>query len=109
MDRIRLVMSTFPNVEQARQIGALALENQAIACVNLIPSVESIYRWEGKVESAVEVLAIFKTTESAYSSFAIWLAAVHPYDTPEIVAVDPADVDARYREWILASVADHAR
>lgn len=109
MENVRLVLCTFPDAEKARQIGTLAVANQAIACVNLIPGVESIYRWEGKVESSVEVLAIFKTTVSAYPAFAAWLADAHPYDTPEIIGLDPADVDSRYRSWLIESTAIDAQ
>ncbi|MFU8892533.1 MAG: divalent-cation tolerance protein CutA [Luteolibacter sp.] len=109
MDHVRLVLCTFPDAEQARQIGTLAVKNQAIACVNLIPGIESIYRWQGKVESSREVLAIFKTTDAAYPAFAAWLATAHPYDTPEIIAIRPSEVDPRYLGWIVESVADDAR
>jgi periplasmic divalent cation tolerance protein len=96
-------------MEQARQIGTLAIENQAIACVNLIPGVESIFRWQGKVESAAEVLAIFKTTAAAYPEFVSWLGGIHPYDTPEIIALDPADVEPRYLNWLNESVVTNAQ
>jgi len=109
MENVRLVLCTFPNAEQARQIGTLAVENQAIACVNLITGVESIYRWQGKVESAAEVLAVFKTTASAYPAFAAWLAGAHPYDTPEIIALDPAHVEPRYLRWLEENVAVDAQ
>lgn len=105
MENARLVLCTFPDAEKARQIGTLAVENQAIACVNLIPGAESIYRWEGKVESTTEILAIFKTTTTDYPAFATWLANAHPYDTPEIIALDPADVDSRYLAWLVESMA----
>jgi len=109
MDHVRLVLCTFPDAEKARQIGTLAVGNQAVACVNLIPGVESIYRWQGKVESATEVLAIFKTTAAAYPAFASWLATVHPYDTPEIIALDPCDLEVRYRNWLFDNIANDAR
>ncbi len=109
MESTRLVLCTFPNVETARQIGTLAIENQAIACVNLLPGTESIYLWEGKVESSLEVLAIFKTTSQAYPAFADWLARQHPYDTPEIIGIEPANVDPRYSDWLEACVKLHAQ
>ncbi len=61
-ETVRIVIATFPNIECARQIGTLLIEKQLAACVNLIPAVESIYLWQGKMESATEVLAFFKTT-----------------------------------------------
>jgi len=108
MDDVRLVLCTFPDADKARQIGTLALENQAIACVNLIPGVESIFRWQGKIESATEILAIFKTSRAAYPRFATWLAANHPYDTPEIIAIHPTELNPRYHQWLLESIAESA-
>jgi periplasmic divalent cation tolerance protein len=105
MSEIRLVLCTFPDAVTARQIGTLAVENQVAACVNLVPGVESIYRWEGKVECATEVLGIFKTTAATWPMLAEWLREKHPYDTPEIMAIDPTEVDARYHDWVLNNVA----
>ncbi len=62
MDEVLIVFCTFPDVALARQIGTALVEKQLAACVNLIPAVESIYRWQGRVESSTEVLAVFKTS-----------------------------------------------
>ena len=99
-----LVLCTFPDLERARQIGTLLVEKQLAACVNLLPGVESIYRWEGKVEAAGEVIAIFKTTREAFSGFRDALAESHPYEVPEIIALKPEDVASSYAAWIAASV-----
>ena len=99
-----LVLCTFPHRERARQIGTLLVEKQLAACVNLIPGVESIYRWEGKVEAAGEVLGIFKTTPGAYPQFKAALSEAHPYEIPEIIAVKPEDVAPSYAAWVAASV-----
>ena len=99
-----LVLCTFPDLEKARQIGTVLVEKQLAACVNLLPAVESIYRWEGKVEQASEVLGIFKTTREAYPRFREELAEAHPYDVPEIVALNPEDVAGSYARWVGESV-----
>ena len=99
-----LVLCTFPDVEKARQIGTLLVEKQLVACVNLLPAVESIYRWQGKVEHAAEVLAIFKTTEEGWPVLERELAALHPYEVPEIVALKPEQVAAGYAKWVGESV-----
>ncbi len=104
MSDVRLILCTFPDGGQARQIGTALVERQLAACVNLIPAVESIYRWQGKVETAAEVLAIFKTTAAALPEFEKTLAALHPYDVPEIIALSPEQVSRPYREWILGQV-----
>ncbi len=81
------------------------MERQLAACVNLVPAVESIYRWEGKVETASEVLAVFKTTRAAFPAFQQALTELHPYEVPEIIAVSPDQVAEPYRAWVLNNVA----
>ncbi len=105
MSELRIVLCTFPDADVARQIGTSLVEKQLAACANLVPGVESIYRWQGKTESATEVLVIFKTTAAAYPAFAAALAEAHPYDVPEIIALEPAAVAGSYLDWCLQSVA----
>ena len=99
-----LVISTFPDIEKARQIGTALVESQLAACVNLVPAIESIYRWQGKVTTDSEVLAVFKTTAIALSAFEAKLRALHPYEVPEIVAIKPEHVSERYEWWLFESV-----
>ena len=106
MSDVFLVFCTFPDSEQARQIGTLLVERQLAACVNLLPAVESIYRWQDEVASATETLAIFKTTAAAYPAFADTLAELHPYDVPEIVAIKPAQIAAPYAMWLRSVCSD---
>ena len=104
MSEVLLVLCTFPDVEKARQIGTVLVEKQLVACVNLLPGVTSIYRWEGKIEEAGETLAIFKTTRAAWVVLEEELAALHPYDVPEIVAIEPAALSAAYAAWVERAV-----
>jgi len=104
MNDLYLVFCTFPTLESARQIGTLLVNTQLAACVNLCPQVESIYRWKGEVETATEVLAIFKTTAEAWPMFQERLTALHPYETPELVAQRPAEVNGSYAAWVVESV-----
>ncbi|HYF34019.1 MAG TPA: divalent-cation tolerance protein CutA [Prosthecobacter sp.] len=104
MTDLLLVFCTFPDIEKARQIGTILTESQLAACVNLCPAVESIYRWQGKIETGTEVLAIFKTTEAAFSAFEVRLRELHPYEVPEIVALRPCQVSGPYAEWVRAEV-----
>ncbi|RYD29400.1 MAG: divalent-cation tolerance protein CutA [Verrucomicrobiaceae bacterium] len=99
-----LVISTFPDEEKARQIGTLLVEKQLAACVNLLPGLTSIYRWQGKVESAREVLAIFKTTAAGFPALRDELLSLHPYDVPEVVGLRMEDVSEAYGRWIMAEV-----
>ena len=104
MNDILIVLCTFPDLGKARETGTALVEAQLAACVNLIPAVESIYRWEGKVETAAEVLALFKTTPSAWLRFESRLLELHPYDVPEIVVLKPDQVAESYARWIVKSV-----
>lgn len=105
METVRVVLCTFPTAEAARQIGTALVEKQLAACVNLIPAVESIYRWQGKVESAAETLAIFKTSAAVYPDFERALTGLHPYEVPEIVSLEPSAVADSYAGWVLAQTA----
>ena len=104
MESVRLVLCSFPDIDSARQIGTLLVERQLAACVNLLPSAESIYHWQGKVELAPEVLALFKTTEALWPEFEQALAEAHPYEVPEIIAIRPDAVAGPYRAWLLESL-----
>lgn len=104
METIRIVLCTFPSAEAARQLGTLLVVKQLAACVNLIPAAESIYLWQGKVEQATETLAIFKTTTAVFPEFERELAALHPYDVPEIIAIEPTAVAETYARWVMAEV-----
>jgi len=105
---IRIILCTFPHAELARQIGTTLVEKQLAACVNFIPAVESVYRWQGRVETATEVLAIFKTSAAALPAFQQALTELHPYEVPEIIALEPAAVAAPYQAWLLAQVIGDA-
>ncbi len=96
-----IVLCTFPDVETARQISTEIISSNLAVCVNLIPGVESIYRWEGKIEQASEMLAIFKVTAAEFKELENALLEKHPYDTPEIIAISPDQVSEGYLKWVL--------
>lgn len=103
-ENILIVLCTFPDAAKARETGTALVESQLAACVNLIPAIESIYRWEGKVETSAEVLALFKTTPEAWPRFESRLRELHPYDLPEIVALRPEQVAESYARWVGENV-----
>jgi periplasmic divalent cation tolerance protein len=105
MSEIRLVFCTFPDAASARQIGTALVEKQLAACVNLIPAVESVYRWQGRLETAAEVLAVIKTSAAAFPAFERELARLHPYEIPEIIAIEPAAVAENYASWLLGGLS----
>jgi len=102
----RIVLSTFPDPDQAAAIARILVEEQLAACVNLLPGVRSIYRWQGAVESATETLAIIKTTAGRYDALASRLVSLHPYEVPELIAVSPVAGHAPYFAWIAASTLE---
>lgn len=104
MNDLLIVFCTFPDIGKARETGTALVKSQLAACVNLIPAIESIYRWEGKIETSAEVLAIFKTTPTAWPLFESRLKELHPYDVPEIVALRPEQVAESYARWVTHSV-----
>jgi periplasmic divalent cation tolerance protein len=95
-----IALSTFPDVETAREISRELMGSALVACVNIIPAVESIYYWKEKVETSAESLAIFKLTAACYSEFESRLRSLHPYDVPEVVRLNIAGGSADYLHWI---------
>jgi periplasmic divalent cation tolerance protein len=95
-----VVLCTFPDMETARRIGRMLVEEGLSACVNVLPGMQSVYQWEGKVESAEEALAMMKTTEKAYPRLEAMLKKLHPYETPEIVALPVKWAEEGYEKWV---------
>jgi periplasmic divalent cation tolerance protein len=104
MDReTLLVCSTFPEIETARRIAQQLVTERLAACANIIPAVESIYRWQGKIENAPETLVLFKTTAARYEALQNKLKSLHPYEVPEIICLRIADGLPEYLRWVSES------
>ena len=101
MTDVLVVLCSFPKMEVARQIGTHLVERQYAACVNILPSVQSIYQWEGKLCEEQEVMAVIKTTREAFSTLSRELSSMHPYDEPEIIAMPVADGSSGYLSWVM--------
>ena len=102
-DGMMLVFCTFPEMGKAREIGSAIVSEGLAACVNLIPLVESIYLWDGKLQSENEVLAVFKLRSDVFASLEAALTERHPYEVPEIVGVAVDQVSAGYLAWVRDS------
>jgi periplasmic divalent cation tolerance protein len=102
-DRFCLVLVTAPDLKNARALAKAALTARLIACANLIPKIESHYRWQGKVETSSEVLLLIKTTKAQLSALEKLVLARHPYDTPEFVVVSFAAGSQKYLTWLAGS------
>ena len=100
----RIILTTAGSEEEARKIARHLVENRLAACVNLIPRAESIYRWQGKVESAWEWLLLIKTTEERYSAVRDAIGEIHSYEVPECVVISIEDGSASYLRWLGEAV-----
>ncbi len=101
-----LVVVTFPSTEVARSISSVLVEEKLAACVNLLPGAESVYRWQGRVEVASEVVGLVKTTGSMLDELKQRYLSLHPYEVAEFVVVDLAGGSAAYLDWLRASVGN---
>ena len=100
----RLVLTTCGSLEEARHIAQELVERRLAACVNIVPQIESIYRWKGEVESATEWLLLIKTTAAAFEGLRNAILKLHSYDVPECVAIALEDGSPAYLDWIANSV-----
>ena len=100
----RIVLSTAGSEDEARKIARHLVDNRLAACVNIVPQIESIYRWREKVESSSEWLLIIKTTAARFPAVRDAVRELHSYDLPECVAISIEDGNANYLEWIGQSV-----
>lgn len=101
----RIVLTTCGKPEDADRIARALLDRRLAACVNILPGVRSLYRWQGKIEEDSELLLVIKTTAAAVETLKTAVAAMHPYEVPELVVLPIEDGAARYLEWIAANVA----
>jgi periplasmic divalent cation tolerance protein len=100
-----VVLCTCPDLALAEQLAGGLVEAGLAACVNILPQIRSIYRWDGKLQNDLEVLLIVKTTGAAYPGLERWLLENHPYDVPEVLALPvTAGADA-YLSWLTESSA----
>ena len=104
----RIVLSTAVSEEEARNIAQHLVERRLAACVNIVPQIESIYRWEGKVESSREWLLLIKTTAERFAAVRAAIQELHSYDLPECVALAIEDGSSGYLQWLENSVRVNA-
>jgi periplasmic divalent cation tolerance protein len=98
------VFITAPDKEEASRLADVLVERNLAACVQILPAMESVYRWQGKIERQPEVLLIAKTVAARFAELEREVRALHSYETPEIVAVPLTALSEPYREWLNASV-----
>ena len=98
--KILLALSTFPDAETARRISNELVKEKFAACANILPTIESIYRWKEKIETGSETLVLFKLGEDGQSVFQQKLRSLHPYEIPEIIFVPISSGLPEYLRWV---------
>jgi periplasmic divalent cation tolerance protein len=101
MTDVLLVFCTCPDAVVAERLARGLVDERLAACVNILPEIRSIYRWEGKVQNDGEVLMMVKTTRSVYPALENWLGQHHPYDVAEILAVPVHAGSGNYLDWVV--------
>ena len=99
-EQVLLALSTFPDAKTARRISNEVVTEKLAACANILPDIESIYRWKAKIETANETLVLFKVSENRYEQFQNRLRSLHPYEVPEIVCVKIDNGLPEYLRWV---------
>ena len=98
-----LALSTCPNLEVARELATALVEQGLAACVNIVPGVESIYRWQGKIVQDGELLLLIKTQSKVLDALRRSLRTLHPYEIPELITFEIGDGLQEYINWITTS------
>ena len=102
MSQTLLVITNCPDEAAANAIALAVVEARLAACVNILPRVQSVYRWQGVVESATEIPLFIKSTAAGYPALEAAIRRHHPYETPEIIAVPVAQGLPAYLNWVAA-------
>jgi periplasmic divalent cation tolerance protein len=101
-----MAVTTVPTVEAARALVRSLVERRVVACGTIVPGAVSIYRWQGAIEEAGEVVVLLKTTVGRWPALREALPALHPYEVPELVAVPIAGGHPPYLDWLSAETGD---
>jgi periplasmic divalent cation tolerance protein len=102
-----VVLMTAGSREEAARLAEMLVGSRLAACVQIMPEMESVYHWQGRVERAPETLLLAKTTAENFAELEREVRAIHSYETPEIVALPVTAVSAPYLEWLTANVLYH--
>lgn len=100
----QIVLSTCPDAATARTIATALVERGLAACVNIVPGIESVYRWQGAIEQESELLLLIKSRADAYAALEQAILELHPYELPEVIAVPLSTGLPAYLGWIDANL-----
>jgi periplasmic divalent cation tolerance protein len=101
-----VVFSTCASPEEAERIARRLVDARLAACVNIVPGIRSIYRWQGNVEDAAEQLLVIKSSRAAFPALCAEIEKLHPYEVPEILALPVVDGSEKYLSWLAAEVGE---
>lgn len=104
-DKAILVLTNVPDRALAMALARALLDRRLAACVNIGQPVESIYHWRARIETGKEIPVVIKTRSALYSNVEAAIRKLHPYDTPEIIAIPVSDGNSRYLAWLAAETA----
>lgn len=100
MPQAIMVLTNVPDADVGQAMARALVEQRVAACVNILPGVQSVYRWQGQVEEAVEVTLLAKTVSSRYAELEAAIKSLHPYEVPEIIALPIVDGLPSYLDWV---------
>lgn len=100
-----LCLTTCPDAETAAKIARTLVEERLAACVNRLPGIQSTYSWQGEIHEDAEVLLLIKTTRERFAALRGRLMELHPYEVPELIALDIIDGNPAYLDWIARETA----
>ncbi|MBK1705920.1 divalent-cation tolerance protein CutA [Halochromatium glycolicum] len=103
--QVYVAYCTCPNAETAQSLAEALVSERLAACVNALPGVTSVYRWESQVETDTEVLLIIKTTEPCITPMTARIASLHPYDVPEVISHPITTGHENYLDWVRQCTA----
>jgi periplasmic divalent cation tolerance protein len=101
MTDVLVVLCTCPDAATARRLAMGLVEAGLVACVNILPEIRSIYRWQGETRNEAETLLIAKTTGRAFGGLESWLREHHPYEVPEVLALPVQAGAGDYLDWVM--------
>jgi periplasmic divalent cation tolerance protein len=105
---IRIALTTCPSLDVARDLARAIVDARLAACVNVVPGLTSIYRWQGEVQESSEVLLMMKTTAEHLPAMMDAVRQLHSYDVPEFLALNVESGNPRYIDWLFTSVGGDA-
>ena len=104
MDKTILILSNVSSKKEGERTASKLVENKLAACVNILPKMTSIYRWENKINKDDELLLIIKTAEYLEPKVYDFIRDNHSYEVPEIITLNIHNIDKKYSEWLTSSI-----